>query len=109
MSFWGEKLQESKYNLTDEQLRPYFSLPNVLDGLHSVRTSIFYLHRTTVVCNRKCSAKRLLTVPPATNANRGQGGCASLQCTVLSYSPWNMQHVIPLCKCRPCISPMSIQ
>lgn len=40
VSFWGEKLQESKYNLTDEQLRPYFSLPNVLDGLHSVRTCL---------------------------------------------------------------------
>lgn len=43
VSFWGEKLQESKYNLTDEQLRPYFSLPNVLDGLHSVRTCLIFL------------------------------------------------------------------
>ena len=43
VSFWGEKLQESKYNLTDEQLRPYFSLPNVLDGLHSVRTCLNFL------------------------------------------------------------------
>lgn len=30
MTFWAERLRESKYNITDEELRPYFALPNVL-------------------------------------------------------------------------------
>lgn len=30
--------RESKFNISDEELRPYFSLPNVLDGLFGVRT-----------------------------------------------------------------------
>lgn len=37
MTFWAERLREAKFNITDEQLRPYFSLPNVLDGLFKVR------------------------------------------------------------------------
>lgn len=36
MSFWAERLRESKYNISDEELRPYFALPNVLDGLFKV-------------------------------------------------------------------------
>ena len=37
VTFWAERLREAKFNITDEQLRPYFSLPNVLDGLFKVR------------------------------------------------------------------------
>jgi hypothetical protein len=36
VSFWAERLREAKFNITDEQLRPYFALPNVLDGLFKV-------------------------------------------------------------------------
>lgn len=35
-SFWAERLREDKYNITDEELRPYFALPNVLEGLFQV-------------------------------------------------------------------------
>jgi Zn-dependent oligopeptidase len=40
VSFWSERLKEAKYALEEEQLRPYFALPNVLevgaDGLQCV-------------------------------------------------------------------------
>lgn len=36
-SFWAERLREDKYNITDEELRPYFALPNVLEGLFQVQ------------------------------------------------------------------------
>lgn len=37
VTFWAERLREAKFAITDEQLRPYFALPNVLDGLFKVR------------------------------------------------------------------------
>ena len=37
VTFWAERLREAKYEISDEQLRPYFSLPNVLQGLFQVR------------------------------------------------------------------------
>ena len=33
VTYAAERLREARYQLTDEQLRPYFALPNVLDGL----------------------------------------------------------------------------
>jgi len=36
VGFWAERLREAKYSISDEQLRPYFSLPNVLNGLFQV-------------------------------------------------------------------------
>ena len=36
MTFWAERLREAKYNITDEELRPFFALPNVLEGLFKV-------------------------------------------------------------------------
>src|SRR5258705_12620289 len=33
MAFYGERLQESRYKVSQEALRPYFPLPKVLDGL----------------------------------------------------------------------------
>jgi hypothetical protein len=36
-SFYKAKLQMAKFNLSDEDIRPYFALPTVLDGMHSVR------------------------------------------------------------------------
>ncbi|EIE24885.1 peptidase M3 family protein [Coccomyxa subellipsoidea C-169] len=41
VSFWAERLREAKFNITDEQLRPYFSLPNVLDGLFKLAGELF--------------------------------------------------------------------
>ena len=39
VAFWAERLREAKYNIKDEQLRPYFALPNVLNGLFQVPAS----------------------------------------------------------------------
>ena len=40
-AFWAERLREQRYDYTDEELRPYFSLPRVLDGLFSLLTRLF--------------------------------------------------------------------
>lgn len=40
-SFWAERLREVKYDLKDEELRPYFSLPRVLEGLYSLTERLF--------------------------------------------------------------------
>lgn len=34
--FWAERLREKRYAYTDEELRPYFPLPKVLDGLFAL-------------------------------------------------------------------------
>jgi oligopeptidase A len=36
VAYWAERLREARYELNDEELRPYFSLPAVLDGLFKV-------------------------------------------------------------------------
>lgn len=41
ISFWSERLRESKYDINEEELRPYFSLPKVLDGLFSLAKTLF--------------------------------------------------------------------
>lgn len=38
VSYWNERLKEDKYDISDEALRPYFALPNVLTGLFAVRS-----------------------------------------------------------------------
>lgn len=40
----AERLRESKYNISDEELRPYFALPNVLQGLFGVRGVYIYMY-----------------------------------------------------------------
>jgi hypothetical protein len=37
VTFWAERQREAKYSISDEELRPYFALPNVLAGLWQVR------------------------------------------------------------------------
>jgi oligopeptidase A len=39
--FWAERLRESRYAYSDEELRPYFALPSVLDGLFSLAQRLF--------------------------------------------------------------------
>jgi Zn-dependent oligopeptidase len=39
--FWSERQSESKFGFEEEELRPYFALPNVLDGLFSLCSRIF--------------------------------------------------------------------
>lgn len=41
LSFWSERLQEHKFAFTAEELRPYFPLPQVLDGLFGLVERIF--------------------------------------------------------------------
>ena len=41
IAFWAERLREKKFDFTDEQLRPYFPLPRVLDGLYELCTRLF--------------------------------------------------------------------
>ncbi|KAG2500627.1 hypothetical protein HYH03_001394 [Edaphochlamys debaryana] len=41
VSFWAERLRESRYNISDEELRPYFALPNVLEGLFRLANRLF--------------------------------------------------------------------
>ncbi|MDD2997572.1 MAG: M3 family metallopeptidase [Candidatus Riflebacteria bacterium] len=41
IAFWAERLREKLYDFTDDQLRPYFPLPEVLNGLFSLAERIF--------------------------------------------------------------------
>ena len=40
-SYWAEKQREAKFDFNEEELRPYFSLPKVLDGLFGLAKRIF--------------------------------------------------------------------
>ncbi|MFN3168629.1 MAG: M3 family metallopeptidase [Phycisphaeraceae bacterium] len=41
LAFWAERMREKKFDYTDEELRPYFPLPRVLDGLFGICTKLF--------------------------------------------------------------------
>jgi oligopeptidase A len=41
ISYWSERLQRERHSVSQEQLRPYFSLPRVLDGLFDVAQRLF--------------------------------------------------------------------
>jgi oligopeptidase A len=41
ISFWAERQREAKFNFTAEELRPYFPLPQVLDGLFGLVQRLF--------------------------------------------------------------------
>ncbi|XP_043711337.1 probable cytosolic oligopeptidase A isoform X3 [Telopea speciosissima] len=41
INFWSERLRESKYDISEEELRPFFSLPKVMDGLFSLAKMLF--------------------------------------------------------------------
>jgi oligopeptidase A len=41
MAFYGERLQESRYKVSQEALRPYFPLPKVLDGLFGLTQRLY--------------------------------------------------------------------
>lgn len=44
LNFWSERLRESKYDINEEDLRPFFSLPKVLDGLFDLAKMLFGIH-----------------------------------------------------------------
>jgi len=41
ITFWSERLKESKFDLKEEELRPYFALPNVLNGMFGLLERLF--------------------------------------------------------------------
>ena len=41
IGFWSERLREKLFNFTDEELRPYFPLNRVIDGLFGLCTTLF--------------------------------------------------------------------
>ncbi|MBL1217933.1 MAG: M3 family peptidase [Planctomycetes bacterium] len=41
IAFWAERLREQRFSFTDEQLRPYFPMPRVLDGLFGLCNRLF--------------------------------------------------------------------
>ena len=41
VSFWAERMREKEYNLSDEELRPYFPFPKVLEGLFAISKRLF--------------------------------------------------------------------
>jgi len=41
LGFWAERLREQQFDYTDEELRPYFPLPRVMDGLFGICTKLF--------------------------------------------------------------------
>lgn len=40
-AFWAERLREQRFDYTDEQLRPYFPLERVLDGMFALVEKVF--------------------------------------------------------------------
>jgi oligopeptidase A len=41
MAYYGERLQESRYKVSQEALRPYFPLPKVLEGLFALTQRLY--------------------------------------------------------------------
>jgi len=41
ITFWSERLKETKFDLTEEETKPYFALPAVLDGLFLLVKRLF--------------------------------------------------------------------
>ena len=41
VTFWSERFKEEKFAITEEELRPYFALPAVLEGMFSLVERIF--------------------------------------------------------------------
>ena len=42
-AFWSERLREARYDINQEQLRPYFALPNVLNGMFNLAEKLFQI------------------------------------------------------------------
>jgi oligopeptidase A len=44
IAFWAERLREQRFAYSEEELRPYFPLPKVLDGLFVLARRLFGVH-----------------------------------------------------------------
>ena len=47
-SYYNNKLKDSRYELNDELLRPYFELSSVIDGVFGLATKLYGLHFTLI-------------------------------------------------------------
>ncbi len=43
ITYYSERLQEERYSVSQEELRPYFALPRVLDGLFGLISELFHV------------------------------------------------------------------
>ena len=43
VTYYGEKLKQARYNISQQELRPYFPLPRVLDGMFTIAGRLFDL------------------------------------------------------------------
>jgi len=43
LAYWAEKKRQQQYDFDDEQLRPYFSMESVIDGMFDIASEIFGL------------------------------------------------------------------
>ncbi len=41
IAFWSERLREARFDFSEEELRPYFPLPHVLNGLFALAKKLF--------------------------------------------------------------------
>lgn len=41
VAYYGERLREQRYEFSEEELKPYFALPNVLEGLFGLANRLF--------------------------------------------------------------------
>ncbi len=48
LAYYGEKLRQARYRLSQEELRPYFPAPRVIDGLFAVAQRLFGIRITRV-------------------------------------------------------------
>ena len=39
--FWAERLREARFDIKDEELRPYFQLPSVIEGMFELASRLF--------------------------------------------------------------------
>jgi oligopeptidase A len=39
--FWSERLQQERFSISDDELRPYFPLPRVLEGMFAVASRLY--------------------------------------------------------------------
>ncbi len=63
MAYYSERLQESRYKVSQEALRPYFPLPKVLDGLFALTQRLYGISvRERARCQRLASQRALSTI-----------------------------------------------
>ncbi len=57
VAYWAEKLKKERYDFDDEDLRPYFPIQSVLEGMFNLVTQIFGLkivERSTIYAGKIC-------------------------------------------------------